>query len=243
MTSSSNDESRKSEFMNRVVDITSKINVAVNNLITLTGSDIRYFSEDEAQNIRNAINDITRGASLILTDSVSIIAPDELEKIKQSCSFSTASQRNDEPYEKYDDDILNNLPDAAAADIVRLIGINQAMKLFKAFGGSTFPIGKGMRYLGGPRAKALQAILKDEEIKRLMDYFQGDIIYLPRCDRLLREIRNRKFIREFAEMRQQGTSALMAMTHLCPKHGFSDRYGWQLLKKERNSQLNQQASK
>lgn len=243
MTSSYDDKNRKSEFMNRVADITYKINVAVNNINTLTGSDISYFSENEAQDIRNTINDITSAMSIILIDSVSIIAPDELEKIKQSFSFSTPPQRTDETHEKYDDDILNNLPDAAAADIVRLIGINQAMKLFKAFGGSTFPIGKGIRYLGGPRAKALQAILKDEEIKRLMDYFQGDIIYLPRCDRLLREIRNRKFIREFAEMRQQGTSALMAMTHLCPKHGFSDRYGWLLLKKERDSQLNKQVEK
>jgi hypothetical protein len=178
MTNSCNDENEKSEFLNRVVDITSKINVAVDNLMTMTGSNIRNFSEDEARNIRNAINDITSAASLILTDSVSIIAPEELEKVKQSFSFSTAYQQTDESHERYDDDILNNLPDAAAADIVRLIGINQAMKLFKAFGGSTFPIGKGIRYLGGARAKALRSILNEEEIQILMDYFQGDIVYL-----------------------------------------------------------------
>lgn len=89
MTSSCDDKNRKSEFMNRVADITYKINVAVNNINTLTGSDISYFSENEAQDIRNTINDITSAMSIILIDSVSIIAPDELEKIKQSFSFST----------------------------------------------------------------------------------------------------------------------------------------------------------
>ncbi|AXF75274.1 hypothetical protein AV903_02775 [Erwinia tracheiphila] len=122
-----------------------------------------------------------------------------------------------------------------ASEIVNLLGVSNAMNLFKHFGGSTFPIGKGIRYLGGQRAKALRSILAANDIKKLQDYFSGEIVYLPRCDRVLREVRNRQFLKEFADMRQQGVSSVMAMTTLCPRHGFSDRYAWQLLKKDRQS--------
>lgn len=231
------DKNNKDTFLNAVSDITAKMSVAVDALITLTDSDKKYFSDANAQNIRAAINDITSAATHILTDAISAVAPEELEKLKATYAFNTAPQIN-ESNKTYDEDILSNLPEAAA-DIVHLIGINQAMKLFKAFGGTTFPIGKGVRFLGGARAKALQTIITNEEINLLIHHFHGETLYLPRCERLLREVRNRKFLSEFAAMRQDGSSALMTMMLLCPKYGFSDRYGWKLLKDERDSQAEQ----
>lgn len=227
----------KDAFLNAVSDITAKMGVAVDALITLTDSDKKYFSDANAQNIRTAINDITSAATLILTDAISAVAPEELETLKATYTFNTAPTIN-RTNEIYDEDTLSHLPEVAA-DIVHLIGVNQAMKLFKSFGGTTFPIGKGVRFLGGARAKALQTILADEEIKLLMHHFNGEYLYLPRCGRLLREVRNRKFLSEFATMRQEGSSATMTMTCLCPKYGFSDRYGWELLKNERDSQSEQ----
>ncbi|WP_409161705.1 hypothetical protein [Pectobacterium sp. B2J-2] len=232
MSSICNDKNKK-EFLNRVVDITAKINAAVDDLTMLTGSDIKYFNKDEVIYIRSAIDDITSATSLVLTSAVSVVAPDELDKIKLSRPLSATTQAK-ETQEKYDPEILGKLPDVCV-DIVNLIGINQAMKLFKTFGGTTFPIGKGIKFLGGARANALRTILTDEEIKKLQQYFSGEILYLPRCDRLLREVRNREFLNEFAAMRQTGASALSCMAVLPPKYGFSDRYGWQLLRNERES--------
>jgi hypothetical protein len=112
-----------------------------------------------------------------VTDSVSI-APEELEKVKQSFSSILHINKLMSPHRRYDDDIRTTYLMQLLLRSVRLIGINQAMKLFTKTFGSTFPIGKGIRYLGGARAKALRSILNEEEIQILMDYFQGDIVYL-----------------------------------------------------------------
>ncbi len=233
MTSSCDDKNRKSELLYRVSDITAKINVAVDKLIAITQSETRFINECDAKDIRNAINDITSTATLILTDAVSDIAPEELDRINLSLSLRAPTDTS-EPSEYYNEELLSNLPDVAK-EIISQIGVNAAMKLFKNFGGATFPIGKGIRYLGGTHAMALRTILTEDEIKRLQCYFSGEILYLPRCDRLLREVRNRKFLREFAEMRSSGATTAQCMSVLPPKFGFSDRYGFQLLKNERDS--------
>lgn len=124
---------------------------------------------------------------------------------------------------------VTNLLPQPVTQIADLIGFPATEQLLAAFGGTTFPIGKGLRALGATRAALLRDTIGDEKAQLLIKTFGGEVLYLPRCDRALRELRNRRFLTEFAEVRQQGQSSLMAMTLLCPKYGFSDRFGWQLL--------------
>lgn len=225
MTGISNE--KNDVFLNRISDITAKMSASVDTLLQLTDGKAKYFSEDNEKIIRDVIDDITQAASLILTDAINAASPEELETIQAH-----------EPEKNYDNELMSKLPDVAV-EVVSQIGINSAMKLFKAFGGTTFPIGKGLRYFGATRARLLQSILNDEEIKKLSFYFSGTPVYIPRCNNVLREIRNREFLNEFAIMRQNGTSTLIAMILLCPKYGFSDRTGWKLLKDERDAQASQ----
>ncbi|WP_434660100.1 hypothetical protein ACMYSL_23790 [Klebsiella sp. MISC125] len=222
MTGVSNE--KNDVFLNRISDITTKMSASVDTLLQLTDGKVKYFSEDNEKIIRDVIDDITRATSLILTDAINAASPEELEKMQTH-----------EPEKIYDNELMSKLPDVAV-EIVSQIGINSAMKLFKAFGGTTFPIGKGLRSFGATRARLLQSILNDEEIKKLSFYFSGTPVYIPRCDNVLREIRNREFLNELTIMRQNGTSTLIAMTLLCPKYGFSDRTGWRLLKDEGDAQ-------
>lgn len=120
------------------------------------------------------------------------------------------------------------LPESVV-QIVHLIGYPATACLLKAFGGTTFPIGKGLRYMGSARAALLRETIGEENTRLLIKHFNGDVLYLPRCDQALRELRNRRFLSEFEDVTKSGTSALMTMTILCPKYGFSDRFGWQLL--------------
>lgn len=227
------DQNKKAEFLNRVVDITAKINTAVDSLMMLTESDIKFFSDDDAKYIRGAITEITSATSLILSGAVTAVVPDELDKIKLPRALNNTPQPN-ETQETYDPEMLNKFPEICV-DIINLIGINQAMKLFKAFGGSTFAIGKGTRFLGGARANALRAILTDGEINKLQKHFSGEVLYIPRCAGVLREIRNRNFLNEFSEMRQTGETVAACMAALLPKYGFSNRWGWKLLRDGRES--------
>lgn len=118
--------------------------------------------------------------------------------------------------------------------IAELIGFPATGDLLKVLGGTTFPIGKGLRSLGASRARLLSETIGEDNARLLVKNFGGEVLYLPRCDRALRELRNRKFIQEFEAKRDSGISSLRVMTELCPKYGFSDRFAWQLLAQQKN---------
>lgn len=119
--------------------------------------------------------------------------------------------------------------------IAELIGYPATARLLDKLGGTTFPIGKGLRALGAARATLLRETIGEENAQLLVKNFGGEVLYLPRCDRALRELRNRAFLYEFAQLRDSGISSLMIMTQLCPKYGFSDRFAWGLLATNKNN--------
>ncbi|BFI53747.1 Mor transcription activator family [Yersinia pseudotuberculosis] len=126
--------------------------------------------------------------------------------------------------------------------IAELIGYPATARLLDKLGGTTFPIGKGLRALGAARATLLRETIGDENAQLLVKHFGGEVLYLPRCDRALRELRNRSFLAEFSELRALGVSSLMVMTQLCPKYGFSDRFAWGLLAERKTSNNELQSS-
>lgn len=119
--------------------------------------------------------------------------------------------------------------------IADLIGFPATERLLSAFGGTTFPIGKGLRALGAQRAALLRDTIGDNNAQILFKHFGGFPLYLPRCELSLRELRNLQFLADFDEASKNGVSSLMAMTLLCPKYGFGDRTGWRLLAQRRNA--------
>ena len=126
--------------------------------------------------------------------------------------------------------------------IAELIGYPATARLLDKLGGTTFPIGKGLRALGAARATLLRETIGDENAQLLVKHFGGEVLYLPRCDRALRELRNRSILAEFSELRALGVSSLMVMTQLCPKYGFSDRFAWGLLAERKTSNNELQSS-
>ncbi|WP_033853183.1 Mor transcription activator family protein, partial [Yersinia wautersii] len=126
--------------------------------------------------------------------------------------------------------------------IAELIGYPATARLLDKLGGTTFPIGKGLRALGAARATLLRETIGDENAQLLVKHFGGEVLYLPRCDRALRELRNRSFLAEFSRLRALGVSSLMVMTQLCPKYGFSDRFAWGLLAERKTSNNELQSS-
>lgn len=113
--------------------------------------------------------------------------------------------------------------------IAELIGYPATARLLDKLGGTTFLVGRGVRGLGTARAALLREAIGDENSQLLVKHFGGEVVYLPRCVRALRELRNRTFLAEFAQLRDSGVSSLMVVTQLCPKYGFSDRFAWGLL--------------
>lgn len=133
------------------------------------------------------------------------------------------------------------LPESVLA-IADLIGFPATAELLKVLGGTTFPIGKGMRAMGAARVTLLRDTIGDEKTRLLMAGMGGEIIYLPRCDLALRELRNRSFIRDFEALKNDGVSTPRIMTKLCPVYGFSDRFAWQLVSEHKKTTKNNQPS-
>ncbi|MFV8875357.1 Mor transcription activator family protein [Serratia sp. 14-2641] len=133
------------------------------------------------------------------------------------------------------------LPDSIL-QIVELIGYPATSALLAKLGGVTFPFYKGLSEHDSARAALLREAIGDENVRILVKHFAGEVLYVPRCDRALRELRNRAFLNEFDELCKSGVSALMVMTQLCPKYGFSDRFAWGLLADNKARKLNTQSS-
>lgn len=224
-------EQQKADFLNRITDITVKINSAADDLTHLMGNNSTYFTEDDAKNILEMLENIASLTTKVLVSAIDSIAPNDIATDSKDTGIDAMQE------DPLDPDLLSKLPDMVI-EIIALIGLNSTMKLIKSFGGTTFPIGKGIRFLGGPNANRLRTILSEAEIKELSIYFDGVPLYLPRCDRALREIRNRVFLKEYHAMRQAGASSLRCMRELPPKYGFTDRHGWELLKKHRELSKN-----
>lgn len=133
------------------------------------------------------------------------------------------------------------LPDSVIT-IAELIGFPATAELLRVLGGTTFPVGKGLRAMGAGRARLLQETIGEENARLMTAHFGGEVLYLPRCDRALRELRNRAFLGEYESLKSEGVSTPKIMTNLCPKYGFSDRFAWGLISQNKSvSNYNQES--
>lgn len=137
--------------------------------------------------------------------------------------------------------VADLLPESVK-QIAELIGYPATARLLETFGGCTLPVSKGLWLRDITRLKLLQQAVGEETAALFVKVFGGEVLYLPRCVSALRVLRNRRFFEEFEELRKQGSSSLIAMTMLCPKYGFSDRFAWDVLAEIKAVQDNQQNS-
>lgn len=69
-------------------------------------------------------------------------------------------------------------------------------------------------------------------LRKLMAAFGGTRVYVPRCNALLGELRQREIIEGFSRHTGHGLSSTAAVAALAQRHDMSDRRIWQILKKE-----------
>jgi Mor family transcriptional regulator len=88
-----------------------------------------------------------------------------------------------------------------AVNLIRLIGVESAMKLMapQAFGGKAFELPKGELGRGERAFAALADVVGEENARQLCKHFGGDRIYVPRCDALDLNTRNRAIVTAYNE--------------------------------------------
>ncbi|NHB90772.1 Mor transcription activator family protein [Photorhabdus cinerea] len=127
--------------------------------------------------------------------------------------------------------------------IATLIGYPATLKLIETFGGTTFPFSQGKHPRGHHRQKMLANAIGAAAADCLSQHFAGTEVYIPNAAAAMREWRNQRFLSEFNQLLNDGNSALMAISKLCPIFGFSDRHAWSLLSRYKYSDtLNHQCN-
>ncbi|MGL5344818.1 MAG: Mor transcription activator family protein [Plesiomonas sp.] len=122
--------------------------------------------------------------------------------------------------------------------LISILGYSATMRLISTLGGTTLHARTSERRArsGGVYA-LLHDVLTEKEADALMHHVGGAPFYVPRCDSALRELRNARFIADITKEKAAGYSSRQAMAILCPRYGFSDRYGWRLLRQRQDSQM------
>ncbi|EFP4583492.1 hypothetical protein HX910_000754 [Salmonella enterica] len=123
-------------------------------------------------------------------------------------------------------------------ELVGLIGYRETQSLVARLGGVSFPVGKNINVkTGAHRISVLSDAVSVDAANKIMARFGGETLYIPRCAAALRELRNRRFIADYYAMLAAGKSGRIALMTLCPRFGFSDRYGQRLLARKTSGQL------
>lgn len=116
-----------------------------------------------------------------------------------------------------------------------LIGFPATEKLIKALGGVQLLMAKDLNKIDDVRRKILIDAVGLEKATTIAETFGGEMIYIPRCDKALRELRNQSLLKDIDNLVMCDYSIIKAITILCPQYGISSRHAWDIIKKRENS--------
>lgn len=135
----------------------------------------------------------------------------------------------DQPKEK-----LEAMLPALVKDIAQFIGYEKTFLLVQKMGGIHFAVPRGESISGvakSEREQRLIDLLGDKSAQEFMRIYGGAKLYIPRCESVLRELRNQKFIDVVLATVSENCSITQAVEKYAYEFGMSDRWAWTLLRK------------
>lgn len=135
------------------------------------------------------------------------------------------------------ENVAEFLPESVR-EMVDIIGVSAVEKLVRKFGGGSFKLSDRSLYFD----KLVEAIGK-ESAEKLLHYFGCDEIYIPRCEKALKILRNQRFYAAWCELKEERKlSGRMAMVELCPQFEITWRTGWEIVQKCERGQFGGQTT-
>lgn len=125
---------------------------------------------------------------------------------------------------------IDALPEVAR-EIAEIIGLSRTVTLVDRLGGTTFPISKRMTRLGELRFAILSDVIGCDAASALSKHYGGTNLYIPRCSKALRCLRDARIIEEF-DRKIGKLSANAIVSELALAYKLSDRQIWNVLKKD-----------
>ena len=102
--------------------------------------------------------------------------------------------------------------------------------MWSSSGGPALPCRRHDTLPAAPDWDSLLPLLP--ESVRLLAAYGGTCLYIPRCARLARHVRQRELLGAFSRHTAAGTSSNAEVRFLARRYGITDRRVWQLLKQE-----------
>lgn len=90
---------------------------------------------------------------------------------------------------------MNHLP-ASVLELIQVIGIGPALALVRAYGGNVLKMPSRARRSGVLRTRLIE-ILGEAAALKLIDHYAGETLAIARCDRALRDERNRRIVADY----------------------------------------------
>lgn len=138
--------------------------------------------------------------------------------------------------DKLSDEELSSLLPTQVVDIAQFIGYPKALLLIKGMGGVDFAVPRGLTKNRSEREQRLVDAIDVEATKQFMAVFGGARLYIPRCEHLLREVRNRKFCECIDAAVDGGMTQTKAVQKFAYEFGMTERNGYKVLKRHRKGQ-------
>ncbi|WII93167.1 Mor transcription activator family protein [Kingella negevensis] len=128
---------------------------------------------------------------------------------------------------------LRHLLPASFAGVVAIVGIEKAFMLVKHYGGTVFRIGQNQRKGGKVLHFALAEQVGDENATRIETALLGQReLYIPKCEAVLREFRNRQIRRDFDTLTNQQPLPMLgylAAKNLARQYDLSERMIYEIV--------------
>ncbi|MGY8873240.1 MAG: Mor transcription activator family protein, partial [Pseudomonadales bacterium] len=120
---------------------------------------------------------------------------------------------------------LKNLP-PVVQELVDHIGLPSTIELINQFGGTTINIPMGGTSVGTAALVRLAAVIGEEAAEKLSKICFGEPIYIPKCEKYLRDTRNQNINQTFIEQVRHGKKANSVVAELAREYRLSDRWVW-----------------
>lgn len=117
--------------------------------------------------------------------------------------------------------------------LTELVGQEKAVAFIQHFGGREYKFPQSEQ---GKQAQRLKQILGEETALTLIRHFCGDKPYIKTEKAYFDDLRNKKFLNEFYETLDSGLSKTLTLWILCPKYGFTKRWGDEIVSRHERSQ-------
>lgn len=117
-----------------------------------------------------------------------------------------------------------------------LIGWHATAAMIERFGGSKFPIPRGVRRDATESINRLLEVLTPAQVEKIILCFGGeDNFAVPNCAEARRLYRNTLFLRDLNAALASGESHRRALTYLCPRYGIGNTTAWKLIRQRDTS--------